>query len=711
MNIFGRKGYEAIPDYPSTSSTGASINSTIIQVVSNPHVGSIAQDRLQILVRNLSQPNSRIQLIAREISSPANLNAILHTLGDFNVNQETHQEAIASYMQAVDNCMRHLDLSAIREAARALIPSLNQSEEFITLIQNVKSQLARPTIQKIHSTPSAIAYKQARSSYIENLLTATWISTVYQEPNNLWSATQMLQAAAVYVVVPFILAASLDEMLQKYTPDYIDELAFFILIITFMSLIYGSIRIHRHFRPIPSHIKPLTNFTLAAQNNEIEPLLYRDTIIERVFRCWAGSNNAVRQHPLIVGDPGVGKSSICMELGRRIAKKEIPHELQHKMKDIQFFWASAGAFIPTSSMEPDNRLEQMMRFIGSHKELAVIGLDEIHALLNEKNGPRYAEALKPVLDTSLDGLPYVICSTTEEEYQKYIGKSETLSRRFSKIDVPRLKKPEILLVLQNMSRQFSNVLVPDSTLELIYTGAEGLYRDFSKQGITQPEISKRILMNAIYSFNNAQNQLPTEKQLRKKEEALEILLREYLAFIENPNDEATNISEENAQREAGQQPAEGLHDKRTSSEEESGSIQMNNVPLEGANLEVVGIPRSNGKFNVDKHKELLGKISSLEGEITTLKATKEKESRDYTNFRQVTEKINELQKKRIALAKQTQPDNQSEQIEKEFIFLSFYLLPDLKRLHHELTKKLKLPSLAEQVRKETQIIRDSFSPK
>ena len=172
------------------------------------------------------------------------------------------------------------------------------------------------------------------------------------------------------------------------------------------------------------------NLNKKARDGKIDPLIGRETEVQRTIQvlCRRQKNN-----PLLVGDPGVGKTAIAEGLARKIIQHEVPEVLE----DATVFSLDMGTLLAGTRYRGDfeERLKQVMKEIEAHPN-AVLFIDEIHTVIGAgatSGGAMDASnLLKPALAA---GTLRCIGSTTYKEYRQYFEKDRALVRRFQKIDI------------------------------------------------------------------------------------------------------------------------------------------------------------------------------------------------------------------------------------------------------------------------------------
>jgi ATP-dependent Clp protease ATP-binding subunit ClpA len=214
------------------------------------------------------------------------------------------------------------------------------------------------------------------------------------------------------------------------------------------------------------------NLNKKARDGKIDPLIGREAEVQRTIQvlCRRQKNN-----PLLVGDPGVGKTAIAEGLARKIVRGEVPEVLEHST----VFSLDMGTLLAGTRYRGDfeERLKQVVKEIEAHPN-AIMFIDEIHTVIGAgatSGGAMDASnLLKPALSA---GTLRCIGSTTYKEYRQYFEKDRALVRRFQKIDV---NEPSI----------------PD-TIEIV-KGLKPYYEEFHKLRFTGDAIKAAVELSARY---------------------------------------------------------------------------------------------------------------------------------------------------------------------------------------------------------------------
>jgi ATP-dependent Clp protease ATP-binding subunit ClpC len=203
------------------------------------------------------------------------------------------------------------------------------------------------------------------------------------------------------------------------------------------------------------------NLTAAAREGKLDPVIGRDLEIERVMQILS---RRTKNNPVLIGEPGVGKTAVVEGLAQAIAKNDVPETL----KDKQLYSLDLGALVAGSRYRGDfeERLKKVLKEIKTRGDI-IIFIDEIHTLVGAgaaEGAIDAASILKPMLAR---GELQTIGATTLDEYRKHIEKDAALERRFQPIQV---KEPsvahtiEILKGLRDRYETHHRVSITDGAL-------------------------------------------------------------------------------------------------------------------------------------------------------------------------------------------------------------------------------------------------------
>jgi ATP-dependent Clp protease ATP-binding subunit ClpA len=209
------------------------------------------------------------------------------------------------------------------------------------------------------------------------------------------------------------------------------------------------------------------NLNKKARDGKIDPLIGRETEVQRTIQvlCRRQKNN-----PLLVGDPGVGKTAIAEGLARKIIQHEVPEVLA----DATVFSLDMGTLLAGTRYRGDfeERLKQVMKEIEAHPN-AIMFIDEIHTVIGAgatSGGAMDASnLLKPALAS---GTLRCIGSTTYKEYRQYFEKDRALVRRFQKIDVNEPSIPDTIEIVKGLRPYFEEFHKLKYTTEAVKAAVE-----------------------------------------------------------------------------------------------------------------------------------------------------------------------------------------------------------------------------------------------
>jgi len=290
------------------------------------------------------------------------------------------------------------------------------------------------------------------------------------------------------------------------------------------------------------------NLNELAKQNKLDPVIGRDEEIRRVLQILS---RRTKNNPILIGEPGVGKTAIAEGLAHRIIQGDVPENL----KDKQIFSLDMGALVAGAKYkgEFEERLKAVVKeVIGAEGDI-VLFIDEIHTLVGAGGGEGAMDAaniLKPALAR---GELKAIGATTLNEYQKYFEKDKALERRFQKvlIDEPttedaisilrgikekyeshhkvQIKDSAIIAAVELSQRYITDRFLPDKAIDLIDEAAAKLRMEINSKPEALDEIERRIM----------QLEIEREAIKREKDDKKLDLIKAELA---NLTDEKNNLT-------------------------------------------------------------------------------------------------------------------------------------------------------------------------
>ena len=258
------------------------------------------------------------------------------------------------------------------------------------------------------------------------------------------------------------------------------------------------------------------NLNQLANDGKLDPVIGRDEEIRRVLQILS---RRTKNNPMLVGEPGVGKTAIAEGLAHRIIQGDVPENL----KDKVVYSLDMGALIAGAKYkgEFEERLKSVVKEVTSAEGDIVLFIDEIHTLVGAGGGDGAMDAaniLKPALAR---GELRAIGATTLDEYQKYFEKDKALERRFQKVmvDEPdtesaisilrgikekyethhqvRIKDEAIIAAVELSQRYITNRFLPDKAIDLMDEAASKLRMEINSKPEELDVLDRRIMQLEI----------------------------------------------------------------------------------------------------------------------------------------------------------------------------------------------------------------------
>ncbi len=252
------------------------------------------------------------------------------------------------------------------------------------------------------------------------------------------------------------------------------------------------------------------NLYAMGQDGKLDPVIGRDEEIRRLLQILS---RRTKNNPILVGEPGVGKTAIVEGLAQRMVNGDIPENLKNK----KIFSLDMSAIIAGAKYkgEFEERLKAVVKEVSDNEDV-ILFIDEIHTLVGAGGGEGAMDAaniLKPAL---AKGLLRAIGATTLNEYQKYFEKDKALERRFQMIlvDEPdeqasisilrgikekyeshhkvRIKDEAIVAAVELSERYISDRFLPDKAIDLMDEAASKLRLEINSVPVELDEIERRI---------------------------------------------------------------------------------------------------------------------------------------------------------------------------------------------------------------------------
>jgi len=258
------------------------------------------------------------------------------------------------------------------------------------------------------------------------------------------------------------------------------------------------------------------NLNELARNGKLDPVIGRDDEIRRVLQILS---RRTKNNPILIGEPGVGKTAIAEGLAHRIINGDVPENLKSKI----IYSLDMGALIAGAKYkgEFEERLKSVVKEVISGEGEIVLFIDEIHTLVGAGAGEGAMDAaniLKPALAR---GELRAVGATTLNEYQKYIEKDKALERRFQKVMVEepdtesaisilrglkeryethhkvRIKDEAIIAAVELSQRYINDRYLPDKAIDLVDEASAKLRLEMDSVPEELDELNRRIMQLEI----------------------------------------------------------------------------------------------------------------------------------------------------------------------------------------------------------------------
>ena len=311
------------------------------------------------------------------------------------------------------------------------------------------------------------------------------------------------------------------------------------------------------------------NLVEEARSGKLDPVIGRDEEIRRVLQILS---RRTKNNPILIGEPGTGKTAIVEGIAERIVRGDVPENLREK----QLFSLDMGALLAGAKYkgEFEERLKSVVNEVVGSDGRIILFIDEIHTLVGAGKGEGAMDAaniLKPALSR---GEIRTIGATTLEEYQKYFEKDKALERRFQTVTVDepstddaisilrglkeryenhhkvRIQDDAIIAAVQLSHRYISDRFLPDKAIDLMDEAAAKLRMERDSQPEELDEITRRLRQLEIereaIKRENDENKLA---QLNKEIATLEEREKNFRAKWEGERELLNKIQENKKEME------------------------------------------------------------------------------------------------------------------------------------------------------------------
>lgn len=358
------------------------------------------------------------------------------------------------------------------------------------------------------------------------------------------------------------------------------------------------------------------NLNDQARQAKLDPVIGRDEEIRRVLQILS---RRTKNNPILVGEPGVGKTAIAEGIAHRIVSGDVPENLKSK----QIYSLDMGALIAGAKYkgEFEERLKGVVKDVTSAEGDIILFIDEIHTLIGagkSEGAMDAANILKPALAR---GELRSIGATTLDEYQKYFEKDKALERRFQMVMVDEPSASDAISILRGLKERYENHhqvrIMDDAIIAAVELSDRYITTRFLPDKaidlIDEAAAKLRLEMNSV-----PENIDELDRRVRQLEIEREAIKREGdKRKIEDLTEEIANLSEQRAILRSKWKEEKELIDK----------IQQKKIELEELNFQAQEAERLGDYAKVAEIR--YGKVGEVNGQIEKIKAAlKERQSNE-----------------------------------------------------------------------------------
>ncbi|MEK7485687.1 MAG: ATP-dependent chaperone ClpB [Planctomycetota bacterium] len=368
------------------------------------------------------------------------------------------------------------------------------------------------------------------------------------------------------------------------------------------------------------------DLTALARANKLEPVIGRDSEIRRIMQVLS---RRTKNNPVLIGEPGVGKTAIAEGLAVRIMKGDVPEGLKEK----RVLALDMGALVAGAKYrgEFEERLKTVLKEISESEGQIILFIDELHTMVGAGNSEGAQDAANMMKPALARGELRCIGATTLNEYRKYIEKDSALERRFQQVYVAEPSVEDTIAILRGLKERYevhhgvritdkaivsaatlskryiSERRLPDKAIDLIDEAASKLRIEIDSLPAEIDELERKIIQLTIED-----NALKREKD-KFSQDRLEDCRKEKAAFLEKSNSMKAQWMMEKESIEKIRELKRKMEEMRASADQLERRGEFEKV----SEIRYASIPQTTKEIEAENKKlgELQGKHPMLKEEV------------------------------------------------------------------------------------------------
>ena len=358
------------------------------------------------------------------------------------------------------------------------------------------------------------------------------------------------------------------------------------------------------------------NLNAQAKNGKLDPVIGRDEEIRRVMHILS---RKTKNNPLLVGEPGVGKTAIAEGIAHRIVKGDVPENLKNKT----IFALDMGALMAGAKYRGDfeERLKAVVKEVKESEGRIILFIDEIHTLVGAGATEGAMDAANIIKPELARGELRAVGATTLNEYQKYFEKDKALERRFQKVMIEEPTVEDAISILRGLKERYENyhkVKIKDDAIIQAVTLSDRYITDRFLPDKAIDLVDEAAAKLRLEMDSSPEELDETERRIMQIEIEIEAIKREHdERKLGELNEELANLKEKRNNFKAKWQTEKEIVDKITARKRD-----IENLKLEAEKFEREGDYGKVAEIRYGKLKEAEEDIKQLDKDLSEISPDK-----------------------------------------------------------------------------------------